>query len=453
MNRVLHLFQTNKLRAAYGIGDYAICLYWSGVGFYLLYFYTDVVGISPLMAGWIYALGIAWDAVTDPFMGYIAERTRTKMGSYRPYIYYGSIPLALSFVLLLWVPPYEGLFLFIFLLLVNLIHRTCFTIVSVPYSSLTARITDDSDERTKLTTARMLFASLGTTTISFFGFPIVFLLGSGEEATGFLVLGLVAGLTAVIILSITVKFVEERPFKFSKKDLPSFRNVFKSVANNYPFWIVFFAILFLISTFLMFNNNLIYFIKYALNLHEYQGLLLGFLNASTFIGIFFWAFLTILLGKKYTWMISMACLFLGFTIFYFYPIKEFIELLIILIFIGFANGATGVLFWSMLPDTIEYGEWKTGIRTESSLYGFMTFAQKGAIAFAAVILGTILTKIGFEPNEIQNEQTLESLKNLMSIIPLIGVFISFILIYFYPIDREFHKKLIDEINLRKLEDV
>ena len=203
----------------------------------------------------------------------------------------------------------------------------------------------------------------------------------------------------------------------------------------------------------MFNNNLIYFIKYALNLHEYQGLLLGFLNASTFIGIFFWAFLTILLGKKYTWMISMACLFLGFTIFYFYPIKEFIELLIILIFIGFSNGATGVIFWSMLPDTIEYGEWKTGIRTESSLYGFMTFAQKGAIAFAAVILGTILTNIGFEPNEIQNEQTLESLKNLMSIIPLIGVFISFVLIYFYPIDREFHKKLIDEINLRKLEDV
>jgi GPH family glycoside/pentoside/hexuronide:cation symporter len=84
----------------------------------------------------------------------------------------------------------------------------------------------------------------------------------------------------------------------------------------------------------------------------------------------------------------------------------------------------------MLPDTIEYGEWKTGIRTESSLYGFMTFAQKGAIAFAAVILGMILTNIGFEPNEVQTEQTLESLKNLMSLIPLIGVFISFVLVYF-----------------------
>ncbi|MDO7651508.1 MAG: MFS transporter, partial [Gammaproteobacteria bacterium] len=103
---------SNKVRAAYGIGDYAICLYWSGVGLYLLYFYTDVVGITPLLAGWIYALGIAWDAVTDPFMGYLAERTRTKMGSYRPYIFYGSIPLALSFVLLFWVPPFEGTKLF-----------------------------------------------------------------------------------------------------------------------------------------------------------------------------------------------------------------------------------------------------------------------------------------------------------------------------------------------------
>ena len=86
---------SNKVRAAYGIGDYAICLYWSGVGLYLLYFYTDVVGITPLLAGWIYALGIAWDAITDPFMGYLAERTRSKMGSYRPYIFYGAIPTCL----------------------------------------------------------------------------------------------------------------------------------------------------------------------------------------------------------------------------------------------------------------------------------------------------------------------------------------------------------------------
>ena len=443
---------TNKIRIGYGIGDYAICLYWSGVSLYLLYFYTDVVGITPQMAGLIYAIGIAWDAITDPFMGYMAERTRTKMGSYRPYIYYGSIPLALSFVVLLWVPPFEGILLLSFLIVVNLIHRTCFTIVSVPYSSLTARITDDSDERTKLTTARMLAASFGTFSISALAFPIVLYFGGGEEALGFVYLGLIAGLVAVIILSITVYFVEERSFEFTKAELPNFSKVFKSVSNNYPFWIVFSAILILISTYLMFNNNLIYFSKYALGFHEYQGLILGVLSGTNLLAIPIWAFLAIKIGKKNTWMISMAFLFVGFLIFYFYPISELNELLYILGCIGFANGATGVLFWSMLPDTIEYGEWRTGIRTESSLYGFMTFAQKGAIAIAIAILGTVLTKIGFEPNKEQTAQTLSDLKSLMSIIPLIGVFISFVLVYFYPIDKKFHQKLIDEIRARKTQD-
>ena len=104
----------------------------------------------------------------------------------------------------------------------------------------------------------------------------------------------------------------------------------------------------------------------------------------------------------------------------------------------------------MLPDTIEYGEWKTGVRTESSLYGFMTFAQKGAIAIAALLLGMVLTQIGFEPNEIQSRQTLSGLKFVMTWIPLIGILISFILVSFYPIDKSFHKKLINEIELRKL---
>ena len=137
-----------------------------------------------------------------------------------------------------------------------------------------------------------------------------------------------------------------------------------------------------------------------------------------------------------------------FFVLYLYPIKNLLELLIVLAVLGIGNGATGVLFWSMLPDTIEYGEWKTGVRTESSLYGFMTFAQKGGIAISALILGVLLTNIGFVPNTIQTEETLENLKTLMTFIPLSGVVLSFILVYFYPIDSKFHKKLIREINER-----
>ena len=441
---------SNKVRAAYGIGDYAICLYWSGVGLYLLYFYTDVVGISPLLAGWLYALGIAWDAITDPFMGYLAERTRSKMGSYRPYIFYGAIPLACSFILLFWVPPFEEAKLFIFLLVVNLLHRTCFTIVSVPYSSLTARITDDSDERTKLTTARMIGASFGTLTVSALGFPIVLFFGGTNEAYGFIFLGILCGLMAVLVLSITVRFVKEREFNSSLIQLPSFAKVFKSVANNYPFWIVFASILILGSTSIMFNNNLIYFVKYSLDLHEYQGLILGISSGSALLAIPLWAYAALKIGKRNSWMASMTLLIIGFLFFYFSPINSLNELLLILGFIGIGNGATGVLFWSMLPDTIEYGEWRTGVRTESSLYGFMTFAQKAAIAMAALLLGLVLTQIGFEPNTVQSEQTLQELKFIMTWIPLTGIFLSFILVSFYPINKTFHQKLIFEIERKKL---
>ena len=414
----------------------------------MLYFYTDVVGISPLLAGWIYALGIGWDAITDPYMGYIAERTRTKMGSYRPYILFGSIPLAFSFVLLFWVPPFEGNFLFIFLIMVNLFHRTCFTIVSVPYSSLTARITDDSEERTKLTTARMLGASFGTLTISALGFPIINWFGSGEESLGFIYLGVCSGLAAIFILAITVKTVKERNFNLEITQLPKFSEVSKSIVNNYAFLIVFASTLTLITTSIMFNKNLIYYTKYALGLHEYQGLILGVSSASAFLAIPIWAYSALKIGKKNSWLISMILLVFSFLFFYLYPIKNLLELLIVLAVLGIGNGATGVLFWSMLPDTIEYGEWKTGVRTESSLYGFMTFAQKGGIAISALILGVLLTNIDFVPNTIQTEETLENLKTLMTFIPLSGVVLSFILVYFYPIDSKFHKKLIREINER-----
>ena len=439
---------TNRVRAGYGIGDYAICLYWSGIGLYLLYFYTDVVGISPILAGWIYALGIGWDAITDPFMGYLAERTKTKMGSYRPFIYYGSIPLALSFVLLFWVPPFEGTVLFLFLILVNLIHRSCFTIVSVPYSSLTPRITNDSNERTKLTTARMISASFGTLSMSALAFPLIAYFGGADEAFGFLWLAIISGLIAIALLSVTVYSVREKVDEIVTSNLPNFVSITKTVATNYPFWIVFGCILILGSTGVMFNKNLIYFVKYGLELHEYQGLILGVSSGASFLSLPFWAYLALKIGKRETWLISMTIAFIGLLLFFYYPIASLNELLILLALIGVGNGAGGVLFWSMLPDTVEYGEWKSGIRTESSLYGFMTFAQKSSIAVAALILGFLLSGIGFEPNQIQSEETISGMKFMMSWIPICGIIISLVLMYFYPISTKFHGELLQRIKER-----
>tara|TARA_B100001175_G_scaffold43829_1_gene33000 strand:+ start:8550 stop:9905 length:1356 start_codon:yes stop_codon:yes gene_type:complete len=437
-----------KTRLGYGIGDIAICLYWSGVGLYLLYFYTDVVGISPSLAGLIYGLGMFWDAITDPFMGYMAERTRTKWGVYRPYLLFGNIPLALSFILLFWVPPLEGGALFFFLLFANLLHRTCFTLVSVPFSSLTPRITSDSQERTNLTGFRMLGAQTGTNLMALLAFPIIFWVGGEDESLGFVVLACIAGLTALGIHAITFLTVKEPENDQGIERVGgSLSEAARAIGKNRPFWLVFSATLIVGITTIFFGNNLIYYTKYALNLHEYQGTILFTSGIVAFLSIPIWWIISNNIGKKLTWLISSSITLIALLVFYLYKIDTLMELLFLVAFIGFGSGAGGILFWSMLPDTIEYGEVRTGVRSESSLYGFMTFAQKGSIAFAIIILGIVLDFIGFQANEIQSDTTISNMKAIMTLIPSIGIALSLVIIYFYPIDAKMHKEL-----LRKLQE-
>ena len=437
---------TLKTRIGYGIGDIAICLYWSGVGLYLLYFYTDVVGIPGTLAGLIYFIGMAWDAVTDPFMGYMAERTRTKWGVYRPYLLFGNIPLALSFVLLFWVPPLEGSSLFFFLLFANLLHRTCFTLVSVPFSSLTPRVTSDSQERTNLTGFRMLGAQTGTNLMALLAFPIIFWVGGEDESAGFIVLAFIAGIAAILIHSITFLTVKEPDDDQGIDRIGgSLSDAARAIGKNKPFWLVFSATLIVGITTIFFGNNLIYYTKYALDLHEHQGIILFTSGIVAFLSIPIWWIISNRLGKKVTWLISSTITLFSLSLFYFYDIKTLNELLFLVAFIGFGSGAGGILFWSMLPDTIEYGEVVTGVRSESSLYGFMTFAQKGSIAIAVLILGWVLDVIGYQANQAMSIATMDNMKVIMTIVPILGISCSLIIIYFYPIDAKMHKDLLRQL--------
>jgi GPH family glycoside/pentoside/hexuronide:cation symporter len=403
------------------------------------------------MAGLIYGIGMLWDALTDPFMGYIAERTRTKWGVYRPYLLFGNLPLALSFILLFWVPPFEGSMLFFFLLFTNLLHRTCFTLVSVPFSSLTPRITSDSQERTNLTGFRMMGAQTGTNLMALLAFPIIFWVGGENESLGFVVLASLAGLTAMAIHAITFVTVKEPENDQGIERVGgSLSEAASAIGKNGPFWLVFSATLIVGITTIFFGNNLIYYTKYALDLHEYQGTILFTSGIVAFLSIPIWWAISNKLGKKITWLISSSITLTALMVFYIYPITLLNELLVLVAFIGFGSGAGGILFWSMLPDTIEYGEVHTGVRSESSLYGFMTFAQKGSIAFAIIILGVVLDAIGFQANEIQSKNTIDDMKAIMTLVPSIGVAISLIIIYFYPIDAKMHKELLEQLKEERI---
>ena len=186
-------------KIGYGSGDFAFNLYWQGISLYLFYFYTDVLGLPNVLAGMIYAIGSLWDAVTDPAMGYVAERTRSRWGRYRPYLLFTPIPLALSYLLLFWSPNTSSIPVLVTMALAaQLIFRAVFTIGSTPYSSLMARMTRSSKDRASMAGARMVFAYFGS-------FSVVILAGyllevADNDRQGFLYLAMVSGLLASLVL-------------------------------------------------------------------------------------------------------------------------------------------------------------------------------------------------------------------------------------------------------------
>tara|TARA_Y100001935_G_scaffold245956_1_gene240116 strand:- start:104 stop:997 length:894 start_codon:yes stop_codon:yes gene_type:complete len=297
----------------------------------------------------------------------------------------------------------------------------------------------------------MLGAQTGTNLMALTAFPIIFLAGGDDESQGFVVLAAIAGMTAVAIHAITFLTVKEPSNDQGIERVGgSLSEAVRAIRKNRPFWLVFSATLIVGITTIFFGNNLIYYTKYALNLHEHQGTILFTSGIVAFLSIPFWWIISNKIGKKLTWLISSSITLVAMSLFYFYEINTLNELLSLVAFIGFGSGAGGILFWSMLPDTIEYGEVHTGVRSESSLYGFMTFAQKGSIAFAIIILGMVLDLIGFQANEIQSDLTISNMKTIMTLIPCIGITLSLVIIYFYPIDTKMHKDLLEKLQKEQI---
>tara|TARA_B100000963_G_scaffold47314_1_gene35600 strand:- start:2128 stop:3021 length:894 start_codon:yes stop_codon:yes gene_type:complete len=297
----------------------------------------------------------------------------------------------------------------------------------------------------------MLGAQTGTNLMALTAFPIIFLAGGDDESQGFVVLAAIAGMTAVAIHAITFLTVKEPSNDQGIERVGgSLSEAVRAIGKNRPFWLVFSATLIVGITTIFFGNNLIYYTKYALNLHEHQGTILFTSGIVAFLSIPFWWIISNKIGKKLTWLVSSSITLVAMSLFYFYEINTLNELLSLVAFIGFGSGAGGILFWSMLPDTIEYGEVHTGVRSESSLYGFMTFAQKGSIAFAIIILGMVLDLIGFQANEIQSDLTISNMKTIMTLIPCIGITLSLVIIYFYPIDTKMHKDLLEKLQKEQI---
>lgn len=435
-------------KVGFTVGDYACNLYWQSVSIYLLFYYTDAVGLSAAVAGSIYMVASIFDGAIDPFMGAVADRTRTRFGRYRPYILFGGVPLALAFGLLYFKPPFSGAALVVAVLAAHLVFRVCYTTLSIPYTALNARITSSTSERSTIAGFRMIFATLAGLTVSFLTQPMVGRFGHGNDARGFFVAAAVFALVATLIFPVV--FLATREPALASDHQPSLRmsHYWRSVAGNRAFWLVMVGITFSVMSSTTLGKALLYYFKYYL--HDEPGARYALsLNAALgLVAIPAWVAYTKLVGKRAAWLTAAGWGLVGLTGFLFLDAASPVRATIFFMFMQVASLGISLTFWSMLPDTVEYGEWRTQVRAESFIFGLGQFFLKAALGLGAGLFGAALGAVGYHPNVAQTPETLHGMRLIIVALPAIGLIGSGAAMLGYPIRPGVHETIVEELARR-----
>lgn len=441
---------SNGQRVGLGSGDFALNLYWQTTSLFLLFYYTDVLGLPTAVAGLIYMVALVWDAVLDPVAGLLVERTRSTYGRYRGYLLFGAVPLALSFIVLFVGPSYPASGSIAIAAITHVLFRTVYTFIAVPYTSLYARVTKDSDERALLTGFRIFFAAGALILVATTGIPLATQLGGlGGPKLGWIFIAIGYSLVATALLWAAAASARKLDLAEDTGDAPAnVSQTLRAIRSNWPLFVVLGAIIVTSFCFTMFSKNLLYYFKYVRGSASEGSFGLAFLAVVTAVSVPLWTYLARKIGKKSTWLLGIAPLCLGLVGWFITDPTATLPLYIALALIAAGNGAAVVCFWAMVPDTVEFAQWRSGIRSESFVFGLVTFAQKAALGIAAGALGLVLQRIGYVANVEQSAETLADLKLLMVGTPLAGAVVTAILLSFYPISSSFHQEMLREIDQR-----
>jgi GPH family glycoside/pentoside/hexuronide:cation symporter len=438
---------SQKQKIGFGLGDFANNLYWQSVSFFLLFFYTESIGLSAAEAGVIYLIASLFDGVTDPIIGLIADRTKGRFGKYRGYILFGALPLALSFIAMFFIPSVEGILLLTYVLLSHLFFRLAYTLVSVPYTSMSASMTHDSVERSSLAGYRMFFATLAGILVAFFMQPLVAHFDDFiEPQSGFLTVAILVAIFSTFLYPIVVCSVQDtNNYNDAQSGRLSNLQTFEALLRNKAFWIAAACVLISVTGTTILNKSILYYFKYVLNQEGAARYAMASMAAIGFVAIPIWLQLAKQFSKKFTWIASCYVILISIAVFWIYSVDT--VLLMTIWLIAFHFGAIGIsfTFWALLPDTVEYGEYVSGVRIESLLFGLAQFFLKAALGLGAGLFGWLLESIGFVSNTEQSIQVKSGLVLIMITGPAIFVISSLLLMTRYPNQHGSHEDI-----LRKL---
>ena len=435
--------------AFYGAGDFGLNLYWQGVGFFLLFYYTDIIGLPNTLAGFVYAIGGLVDAFTDPTVGVIADRTKTARGRYRPYLLYGAAPLGLAYIGLFALPlAAPAPFIAASAVASHVVFRICYTAVSIPYGALGARLTFSARERSVLAGVRMLFGALGGVAIVALASALRANFSDGVAliAAAFLAGVAGAGLIVLCYLRTQEKRVwDARAAPARTYPLPDFAGL---VVANRPFIILLCAVFLLTVANMIVIKTVIYRFEYILAAPGAGGMAMTVITATPLISIPLWIFAYLKFDKRPSFLLGFGTVLVGLIALYAVGGVSIALSLLAYGVIAFGFSAFAVGFWSALPDTIDYGHWKTGQRVESGLIGFASAIQKIAIALSGFCVGVVLDMFGYAAGGEQSRATLTSLHQFTTLAPAALMLAAMMSFSFYALSTRQHSQIIKDLRRR-----
>ncbi len=451
-----HASLSTGVKVGFGICDLGGNLFFTIMGFYLLFFLTDVVGLRAGLAGTALMIGKFWDAVTDPAVGYLSDRTKSRWGRRRPYIFVGSLTLFLSMI---WMfTPLRAdnqLTLFIYVAIVYCVLNTTYTLVNIPYGALTPELTADFDERTTLNGYRMVFAVVGTFIGAAGVLPLV-QAGGGSDAGWTLMGGVMGGI--MMATALVTFFVVREPVLTR---VPERINVVKSylqVLRMKPFLTALIPWSLHITGINIIQAGLLYYFG---NIYGDEGgfqIALPILLLSSIIFIPIWVKISERLGKKRCYNIGMLIFAASVIAFFFFGHILGMRFAFVVMFVAGIGFATQyVMPYAMVPDVVEYDYAETGNRREGVFYGMWTFVSKSGQALGIALTGWVLAAFGYQeptaaiPQPVQTDLARLGIRMLTGPIPALFFIAGVIVLSFYPITRARYDEIMEIIRRREAE--
>jgi GPH family glycoside/pentoside/hexuronide:cation symporter len=432
----------------YGFGDLASVLYWQTFMLYFTYFYTDVFIIPAGAAATMFLISRIWDGVNDPMMGLIADRTKTRWGHFRPYLLWICVPFAVVGVLTFTVPNFGPAEKLIWAYATFNAMMMLYTAINIPYTALLGVISPDSNERTTVSSVKFLFAFGAGIIVSATLLPMVKALGGGNDAQGWQLSFVVYGVAAVIFFLIAFSGTRERvqPPKSQKSSIK--QDVFELVTNG-P-WVI---LLVTTITFILFvavrSSVTVHYFKYFIgsqtvslpflgtNTYDFNAITSAYNTIgqiSAFVGVLLVSLFARAVGKKRAFMIIFVIAILSTAANFFMNAERIAWLFFFQITGSMTGGPLSVLLWAMYADTADYGEWKRGRRATGLVFSASTMSQKFGWALGAFVALTLMSQVGFEPNQAQSGGSLHGLVLLFSFIPAGFGVLAMIIASFYPLN-------------------